>query len=868
MGGPNVGRARRIRRLTRSGTATALAAALAIAAGSTAFGAVGTPVGLAATAGAAKTVPTSTAPKPAARQSATAAANAVYNAARTQAEKTGKPVTVDAGTDERTTVVARPDGKFEMVQYAGAQRVKLNGVWTPIDSTLAFAPDGSVTSKATTLAITLSGGGAKPLAVEDDRAGHSLSIAFPATLPKPKLAGNTATYPDIYPGVDLRMTVNPASVSDLLIVHDAAAAANPALKTLHFALSGTGVTVSTSTDGAIHAKDKAGKDTFVAPTPQMWDSTGATSPAALSAARTAGAASADSSVPDPGVTGKHAAMPAKMSGNGVDLTPDPALLHGPGTNFPLYLDPTFEGEDLNHWLEVYQGGNRGYYDSTGYVSATYGVARVGWDPGSGYPAGPVRSLMEFTTSPVQGTQFSAIDEADVILSADPHGALCSTSTWMQLWATNPIAAGQRWSDVVDGGGNFNGQSQPADTKQCLANGDVNFVYTQQYKNLWASGHPTATIGVKEQTENSQYPRTAFRTGPPGYWYPAESSRIRVVFDLAPTLDWVGIAGQNACGTLASPAILPRTSDTGYNLNAQITGNHIPNADGTSHDMYVDFSLTPTTSAPAVPGPRSWTSGYAGNGSTTVPPAFLPLSSLQSGIEYQLSGHVVDAATMLSSNWQNEPNCWFIADFSPPTQPAITSGTDPASGKPAYPPMGTGAESPVQAGTALTNAFTLSSTSGSGNPAIKMDHYDYAINTDASMAGAGGAGCPQAGQCGTIAGTGSVRLNMPAAVTHFGANYLYARAVDSGGNTSTFAEYEFYVPAPFVKTVFGNVTGDGIPDIVSVLPPSAGSSAPQDLVSYPTSHDPSKGTTNWGRSAPAAAAPDGVSWADTDRKSVG
>ena len=768
-----------------------------------------------------------------------------------QAKASGKPVVVTAATTDRTTTTALPNGKFELDEYVNAQRVKLNGAWTPLDTTLATGANGTVSTKATTYAVQVSSGGTSPMAVVNDRAGHTLTVTFPVPLPKPVLSGDVATYSNVYPGTDLVLTASAVGVSDVLVVKDAAAAANPALKTLHFGITGNGVTVSTGSDGSIHAKDAAGKDIFSSATPQMWDSTGAAPAASPSgtASRAVGtkSAAADETA-DPGVTGVHAKMPAWMSGNGISLTPDQALLTGAVTKFPVYMDPQFTGNDINNWLEVYQAGNRGYYDGQGYVSANLNVARVGWNAPVGATAGAVRSLVEFSATVVPyGNQ---ITEADVVLPHDAGGNSCTGA--VQLWRTNPIYPGETWSGAVDSSTNkFSGQTNPVATTYCDSSGNLTFNDTQQFEDMYSQGKSTATVGIQQDAENSSRPQIAF-------WVQNNAvvnAHLQVFYDSAPQISSIWPSGQS-CGTDSSPAVWSRTAALDYTLNANVAG------DGASHDLQVSFNAMDHSNGYSFPGPiQSQTSGYSGSAWTLLQGS-LPVSWLTDGHLYELSATVRDVSSNLSDT-ADPTHCWFIPDMSPPAQPTITTAND-ANGNPAYPQLATGGASTQAAGVPFSGAFNVSSTVT--NPYFHIDHFAYAINADASLSG-NPASCPAASECGSIAASNnSAAISLNSAVTHWGANYLWVEAVDSTGNTSAWAEYDFFVPAPFVKTTWGNVTGNEIPDIVSIAPDPA-NPAVSDLVSFPTNLDPSKSTTtgwagNWIQSAPAANAPDGTTWAGT------
>lgn len=58
-----------------------------------------------------------------------------------------------------------------------------------------------------------------------------MSLAWPGTLPRPRIEGDTAVYESVLPDVDLRMRALTDDFSWVLVVKSATAAMNPALET-------------------------------------------------------------------------------------------------------------------------------------------------------------------------------------------------------------------------------------------------------------------------------------------------------------------------------------------------------------------------------------------------------------------------------------------------------------------------------------------------------------------------------------------------------------------------------------------------------------------------------------------------------------
>ncbi|MFD9062768.1 hypothetical protein ACFVZ3_14760, partial [Kitasatospora purpeofusca] len=253
-------------------------------------------------------------------------------AARLKAKSTGKPVTVDELTSETSTTVARPDGKLVLTSSLLPVRVKRGGAWADVDTALVRNGDGSFSPKATPSGVKVSGGGTGPLATLTDREGRSLALTFPVALPRPTVTGGTALYAEVLKGVDLRVEVgDQGGVREVLVVKNAEAAANPALRSLRFGTSSTDLVVSSDEHGAVTAATADGTAAFRAPAPIMWDSA-TDAPAAPTPAAEPTAAAKPTAAPAPAgrsaaAAKPQAAAPAEAEGAAPPPVPAPAARH-------------------------------------------------------------------------------------------------------------------------------------------------------------------------------------------------------------------------------------------------------------------------------------------------------------------------------------------------------------------------------------------------------------------------------------------------------------------------------------------------------------------------------------------------------------
>jgi hypothetical protein len=257
------------------------------------------------------------------------AAAGTEDVALAQAARTGHNVEVMALRTESSEVYATAQGHFQAVQHLRPVRTRVGGEWKAIDTGLQRRPDGSVGPKMAAVDVGFSGGGDQPL-ITLDSAGRKLSLSWPSALPVPSIAGDTATYSEVLPGVDLQVRADVDGASEVLVVKTAKAAADPRLATLRLAVDSGGMTVSQTPDGGLQAVDTgAGGAVFEAPRPMMWDSS---------------TSAGDSAKVAP------IGVAVASGGNELVLTPDQGLLKS--ARYPVYIDPQWYSPKASSWTMV------------------------------------------------------------------------------------------------------------------------------------------------------------------------------------------------------------------------------------------------------------------------------------------------------------------------------------------------------------------------------------------------------------------------------------------------------------------------------------------------------------------------------------
>lgn len=114
-------------------------------------------------------------------------------------------------------------------------RVRLGKSWVPVDTSLRATADG-VVPRATVLPMAFSVGGNRLVGRLRDGA-RELAVNWPRTLPQPVLHGVDRGYQGVLPGVNLEVTAHATGFSEVLVVRDRKAAANPQLASLRFGIA-------------------------------------------------------------------------------------------------------------------------------------------------------------------------------------------------------------------------------------------------------------------------------------------------------------------------------------------------------------------------------------------------------------------------------------------------------------------------------------------------------------------------------------------------------------------------------------------------------------------------------------------------------
>ncbi|MFI8952606.1 hypothetical protein ACIGO6_39820 [Streptomyces sp. NPDC053750] len=270
--------------------------------------------------------------------------------ARVEARRTGQPVELVSQRTETSRTYANPDGSFTSEISAGPERVKRNGTWHTIETSLAKR-DGTLAPKVHPHDLRLNaGGGALPKSLRAARAAEPRDLAsmgsgeqritlqWKGGLPEPQLNGSKATYRNALPGADVIVEATQTGFEQFVRLRERPSGSyryTLPLKTV-------GLKADEQNDGSVVFTDAAGRHRAVMPAPIMWDA----------------AVDERSGLP----ANRHRVdMDVVPTGkNTVDLviTPDESWLTDPARQYPVTIDPSTSALSNTFDTYVQQGETR------------------------------------------------------------------------------------------------------------------------------------------------------------------------------------------------------------------------------------------------------------------------------------------------------------------------------------------------------------------------------------------------------------------------------------------------------------------------------------------------------------------------------
>ncbi|MER7224981.1 FG-GAP-like repeat-containing protein [Streptomyces rubradiris] len=692
-----------------------------------------------------------------------------------EAVKTGQPVEVAAKRTEDSEVYANPDGTYTENQHALPERVRKGNKLVPIDATLQLNSDGSLSTKATTVSVTFSGGGNGPLATVT-RDGRSISLSWPTALPDPVVAADSVTYPDVLPDVDLKLQAGASGFAQLLVVKTPEAAKNSRLASLQYGMVADGVEVHADSNGNLTALNPAGQEVFTSPTPRMWDSTTAASPGAVSRTNAQGPQNEDeeTGVPtgefEPGYGAKQAAMDVTLTDTHLSITPDKELLTDPSTEFPVYIDPYVSGA-REAWAIAYKKyPNSSFYNGVGWggSGSSTTTARVGYENETN---GLAESFFRMDSNKLWDTNKQIINSTFRIKNT---WSWSCTDRIVQVGLTGGISSSTTWNNRPTWARTLSSVNESLGWGSNCPAGNLAFDVTSAAKDAASKKWSNITLGMRADNESDVYAWKKFD---------AHSAVLSTSYNTVPNpptgLYTSPDSGKN-CGISTPYTVLGNTDVT--------LGGRFTDSDGGT--VKAHFLLWPTGHGGAANEVNSTVSTTSGTISKIVVSktklaALLKDAGIAGTGTFTWYARAEDGSA--TSAFSSE--CHFQFDSTRPSHPPTVTSTQFPDGSDGWP----------QDTSLVRTQGTFTLGSGGVNDVKK---YEYWTDWDATVRTATPA---------SLGGPTDARLTPTSAGPHF----LYARSIDQGGNVSDRTAYLFYVNSPSIQDKPGDLNGDGNSDLYGV-----------------------------------------------------
>jgi hypothetical protein len=734
-------------------------------------------------------------------------------AAITQATATGEAVAVTSQTSEASTLIANPDGTLTRTDSSSPQRVLRGGKWAPIDTTLVRGSDGRYSPKAAVTSVSFAGGeGGKLVSLKDG--ANALGFSWPTKLQAPSVSGDTATYPDVLPDVDLQLTADASGYSSILVIKTARAAANPAVQRLTLGVTATHLTVTGTADGGAEATDTTtGATVFHSDTALMWDSTPTAGEPAVAA--TAVNSPQGERTASARLGGHRAQVKVDLGPGNQTLTLDKSLLTAKTTKYPVFVDPEWSGSPGKSQLNWARISSNGWnvYNSTSKTGATN--ARAGYDDWDGGDSEKARTYYQMNTAGIKGavvskahlyvTEFWAASCADTNAAVYGTSATSGWSSSTLYWNHEPTRTA-----ILDSAASHEadcGTSSPHVTPARL-----DFDVTGRVKTAATGNWASAYFVVEAQNMSDKYSWKQLGYG--------GGATLSVTYSYRPKLkDGTG-----------DPAIHPSVIDQGKTLTTTHTPTLSargvnPDLAGGSETVRVEYQVFNSSGAQVGVG-YGPASGYNANGSDWTTP------SLADGT-YTWKATVENSSLLWAGVWT--PTQTFTVDTTAPHAPTV--------GSTQFPPNQIGGAFGDKGTFALGNDYTNNVTGYLFSLDGDLSNTTYAANhgtawtttTVAKPATIYYAKADNATGTGTVAVNGSAGISLAPGTV--GAHKLYVKAVDQAGSTSPQTPYQFYAGTSIPIFAYGDklVTGwtSTHPDGTTVNVPAATStSAGGHLVTQP------------------------------------
>lgn len=550
-------------------------------------------------------------------------------AAQTAAVDSGEPVVVEELTTSTELTTALPDGTVQYEASSRPERAEKDGQWVPVDTELARAGDWWEPVASAT-PVRFSAGGGDELAQVRAPSGDWVSEVWPyGELPAPVVEGDTATYPAVFPGVDLKLVATKTGMASIYVVESEQAALSAPLEKLQVVVEGA--TLQRQSSGAVVAdtgSDAPDGGELVAGQPLWWDSSGG------------------GTYREPGGEGSPLPVEHTVTSNRMRMDVGESVRaaeedSGGGVTYPIYVDPDWSSGINSSWY------TDAAYPTQSYLSAgASNVLRVGI-----YQQYRSDMFFEFPLAGVKGKQIIAarLNTTQLAVAAcgvQPitvyaYGYHAPGFTWNQEQAWNAAGTGGWWGPLQTP---FTG---PDCGSAPLAVG-------------W-----NVTTGVQKRVSQGsnaiQFAFTYQNPNAPSRRHYSRDAKLIVTYNSYPTVPsgMVFTSPNAACAPAGAP--IWASNSGSLTLRANVTDPDAQNVKG-------QFRVVPAATPSTVTWEKNSALAARGNHSVAIPAGTLPDGN------YAWEARTIDAAGA-ASGWSSR--CFFnVRSSGPASLPTISLAPGP------------------------------------------------------------------------------------------------------------------------------------------------------------------------------------------------
>lgn len=535
-------------------------------------------------------------------------------AAQQLAVTTGAEVVVDDLTTPTELTTALPDGTMQYEAASVPVRVKQNDAWVPVDLDLALN-DAWFEPEASAMPVRFSAGGSDTLA-QVFTEGEWVSEVWPhGDLPSPVIDGDTATYGEVFPDVDLKLVATRTGMASIYVVKSERAAMSAGLADLHVRIDGAQIEETAS--GTAVAETENGAQLHSGQ-PLWWDSSG-------------GGTFREPGVEAPTIPVTHSVETDRVSMDVGDSVERHETTSDAEVTYPIFVDPDWSSGISASWY------TDAAYPNQSYLSAgASDVLRVGIygsyrsDMFFQFPLSAVAGKV-VTSARLNTTQVAVAASGAQAIAVHTYGPKTAGFTWNQEQAWNAAGTGG-WGGTLD----------------------------QKTPGTW--GGPAVAVGwnvtngvkAKLGASKIQFAFTYASPTAPSRRHYSRAATLIVSYNSLPSTPTspTMTSPPRACGTVSAPAAVGSSSVTA----------RVNQTDPDPGNVGTNFYLVVAGAGSTVIQTKSTGLGAKGAKSATF-------TGLSDGVTYAWRARGKDAthSSTSYSAW-----CYFKVDLTKPAAPTVTA----------------------------------------------------------------------------------------------------------------------------------------------------------------------------------------------------